>query len=196
MNRSAQAIVWLGVAALMAVLVIVGCGSKGGSSTTGPSSQNTLQVDWPTDATGLYSVKVEIERCGLVACTWDSTDAYDVPVCGTLFNVESDTSIGLIINSVDGIVADTAINVTIDATIRVDDETTCGMIVTISTEETGQPPSREGWQYIYKTRFTGCPQAAGFRLRYTFTRKGSYPCPAPSGKISMPRWRFPGITGT
>jgi len=152
---------------------IYACGSDKGTN-----SKPGLVGEWPSEATGWYELEIEIKYCEngpFGNCNWllDWTDTVLVcsdPVVADFMRFNFVKSVTL-----DGISSDSLYEVVANV-----DYGGCQSLWSYSTEETGNPPTADGWQFLRKNLQTTCgleePEVDPALYRYTYTRIGDADC--------------------
>lgn len=152
--------------------ILIGCTAKKG---TNPYDAGIVG-SWPTDATGRYERTRENRFCpgNPLGCQFRLVRTDTVDVCSD----PTDAFIGEYLSGWDlssletsGKISDSLYYVT----ARLTSPAACYWYLTLSSEDTHQPPSREGWQFtvIYDT---DCQEWYPGTDRFTYTRIGDGDC--------------------
>lgn len=173
--------------ALSTVVLIGGLSCSSKKKSTGSGGGPALINEWPEEANGRYNILIEFRNCGFFNCTWDSLGVIEDAICGGILLAGSDSAQGFIVTSIKGVISDTLFHVVSEGTIRIDDDLTCRFRSTLSTRETGLPPSHDYWQIIETFEFLDCEYILPSVIRFTFSRVGDADCTADAA--GLPSWR-------
>jgi len=162
----------LGLALLLGCLFLNCSGDKG----TGPSTG--IAGMWPAEAVGRYVRTHEYQICPFnpLACQYRLYATDTVDVCGDL----TDDFVNEFLEGwsfpppeVSGEISDSLYYI-YEVFASTDD---CFFYLTISTEKTHRPPSRDGWQFTVVFD-TDCGEWYPGTNRFTYTRIGDVDCPS------------------
>lgn len=151
---------------------VVGCSGKKGTEPTGTG----IQGSWPADAVGQYERTREYQFCpgNPLGCHYDLEHTDTVEVCGDPtenFITEFIEGYDFPTREISGHISDSLYFVY----VRYPTTRNCYMYLTMSTERTNQPPSRDGWQFTVVFD-TDCGEWYPGMFRYTYTRIGDGDC--------------------
>lgn len=160
--------------ALLLSLIILGCSGNKGTNSTGTGIQGT----WPTDAVGRYERTVERRFCpgNPLGCQYRLLLTDTVEVCGDptdAFVAEYLKGWSFPSSEVTGEISDSLYV----AYFKFPDTPNCYWYLTLSTEGTHQPPSKNGWQFTVVFD-TDCQEWYAGTDRFTYTRIDDGDCPA------------------
>ena len=170
-GRSVIRAVVLGV---WVAIIQLGCSSE---KATNPYDAG-ISGSWPADAVGLFERTTERRFCpgNPLGCQFKLLRTDTVETCGdptTTFIEEYLRGWDLSTLETSGEISDSLYSVA----ARLTSPTGCHWYLTVSSEDTQHPPSKDGWQFIV-IYDTDCQEWYPSTDRFTYTRIGDADCPS------------------